>query len=84
MRVGIYGPTGSQIGVAKLADDGRVILGMHPGHERFLRHFACVAADRSVVEIEDGEPWLRALPRNLHGTLTRAVEIKSRRRDDSG
>ena len=59
---------GRKVGTLRM-EGGRVRFdqGLPPSLARFLPRFKCRARDGTVLTIEDGEAWLRALPANLHG-----------------
>jgi hypothetical protein len=66
----------AKLGTLRLAEDGSVRLdpGFDPSTARFIRRYRCRDRSGKWLTIQDGEPWLRALPANLHGTILWAEE----------
>lgn len=54
------------------------MIGVNPALAEFLQQFRCPIPGHpsTIVGIEDGELWLKALPASLSGAYTRAVEVQ--------
>ena len=66
-----------KVGQLMIRDGAVVMIGVKPALAQFLHQFRCpIPGDPStIVGIEDGEPWLKALPASFSNPYTRAAEV---------